>query len=195
MSSHHFVREGQEPALLILDVIALERMEPLLEWAPTVIVTEKMLNDALTWGIKIDVAVVDTGQLSSWKERLLHQAPIKILTHQPQEDALETAFHFLISTKQKAVNIITQKPDVIMKKSEGFLSHLNVVLLSEDFRWLAIPSGHFEKWVPARTQLSISHQLPVTLEGLVAHDGKYEAVHEGLISIRSEANFWVQERL
>ena len=46
MSSHHFVKEGQEPALLIMDALSLALIEPLLEWAPQVIVCENALRHA-----------------------------------------------------------------------------------------------------------------------------------------------------
>ena len=55
MSSHHIVREKQEPALLVLglDSFPAELLGQLLEWNPTVIATQltaKSLND---YGIKI----------------------------------------------------------------------------------------------------------------------------------------------
>ena len=43
MSSHHIVREKQEPALLVLGLnnFSTELLGQLLEWNPTVITTER----------------------------------------------------------------------------------------------------------------------------------------------------------
>ena len=56
MSSHHIVREKQEPALLVLGLnnFSAELLGQLLEWNPTVITTREtapLLHDN---GIKID---------------------------------------------------------------------------------------------------------------------------------------------
>ena len=58
MSSHHFVKEDQEPALIIADAsaVSFEKIQELLEWSPTVIVMESSLEMVLSWGIKMDVA-------------------------------------------------------------------------------------------------------------------------------------------
>jgi len=64
MSSHHFVKEQQEPALLILDTsVSYETMSPLLEWSPTVLVTELAIDAVLSWGIKVDV-ILATSEFS-----------------------------------------------------------------------------------------------------------------------------------
>ena len=56
MSSHHIVRDEQEPALLIDDasVIHFEFVELLLEWSPRVMVTSNAIDEVLNWGVKID---------------------------------------------------------------------------------------------------------------------------------------------
>ncbi len=56
MSSHHIVREKQEPALLVLglDSFSDELLGQLLEWSPTVIVTELTAERINAYGIKID---------------------------------------------------------------------------------------------------------------------------------------------
>lgn len=55
MSSHHFVKENQEPALLILctEAIPFEKLQEILEWSPTVITTEGCIEKVLGWGIKM----------------------------------------------------------------------------------------------------------------------------------------------
>ena len=59
MSSHHFVREGQEPALLILDALAFDIAGPLLEWAPLVVVAQSAVDEVMLWNIKMDVVLAE----------------------------------------------------------------------------------------------------------------------------------------
>ena len=79
MSSHHFVKEGQEPALFILEPISFQVASPLLEWAPLVLVSANALDDVLRWGIKIDVVLVEKSRVETLTRNLLEQVPIKIL--------------------------------------------------------------------------------------------------------------------
>src|SRR5690606_40296637 len=57
MSSHHIVRENQEPALLVEDFAALseEYLGQLLEWSPTIITSLENLDYFLTRDIKVDI--------------------------------------------------------------------------------------------------------------------------------------------
>ena len=96
MSSHHFVKEGQEPALFILDPVDFELAGPFLEWAPFVIVSENALDQVLHWGIKIDGVLV-----SHWDEdiktKLSGQAPIGIVRLDAKVSLIEHAFDYLIN--------------------------------------------------------------------------------------------------
>lgn len=49
MSSHHIVREKQEPALLIMDLNGFndEHLGQLLEWNPTVLVNEPFMKQQI----------------------------------------------------------------------------------------------------------------------------------------------------
>ena len=57
MSSHYFVKENQEPALIIdhLTVFPFSKLEDLLEWAPQVICLPSALPKAISYQFKIDV--------------------------------------------------------------------------------------------------------------------------------------------
>ena len=78
MSSHHFVKEQQEPAVFILDAehIHLDRISGLLEWVPTILVSEKALDRVLSWGIKIDVILASVG-----KAKILFNCQLLVYHH------------------------------------------------------------------------------------------------------------------
>ena len=55
MSSHHIVRDNQEPALVIAngEACSLALMHELMEWAPKVVVLDGALPRVLELGLKI----------------------------------------------------------------------------------------------------------------------------------------------
>lgn len=57
MSSHHVVREKQEPALLIAngEGCSFELLGQLLEWSPFIVVLDHAIHRVLDLGIKVDV--------------------------------------------------------------------------------------------------------------------------------------------
>ena len=61
MSSHHIVRDDQEPALIIANGASCseELMGQLLEWSPLVIVLDSAIERVLELGIKVDVLLGD----------------------------------------------------------------------------------------------------------------------------------------
>jgi thiamine pyrophosphokinase len=61
MSSHHIVREKQEPALLVLGLnnFSEELLGQLLEWSPTVITTPLVAEQINIYEIKIDIIIAD----------------------------------------------------------------------------------------------------------------------------------------
>jgi len=62
MSSHHIVREKQEPALLILELglFEEEHLGQLLEWSPTVLVNDASAEKLHSLGIKFDMLLTQT---------------------------------------------------------------------------------------------------------------------------------------
>jgi thiamine pyrophosphokinase len=110
MSSHHFVKEGQEPALIIANGMACSRqlMDELLEWSPYVLVLDGALKRVMDLGIKFDAVLGDFDSLGETKQQLGHYEPLEIL-HRPDQDKtdLEKALDFLLEEKQiKGANIL-----------------------------------------------------------------------------------------
>src|ERR1700760_444564 len=99
MSSHHVVREKQEPALLVLsmDRFSDELLGQLLEWSPTVIATEIMAEKLHSEGIKIDWILTD-GEPD-------FQSDAKLLTLSGEYD-VKAAMDFLTENKYPSVNVV-----------------------------------------------------------------------------------------
>ena len=109
MSSHHIVRDEQEPALIIANGQScnFELMGQLLEWSPVVIVLDGAIHRVLELGIKIDVVLGDFDKTENWEELLANQQPIEVV-HTPDQNKtdLEKGLDYLLAKGHKAVNIL-----------------------------------------------------------------------------------------
>jgi hypothetical protein len=189
MSSHHFVKEDQEPALLIADAeaVSFDIVQQLLEWSPTVVVLAKSLEKVLDWGIKLDVVIVSSELVTTHKEVLKDQMPVKILSHEPGDDPLSTAMMFFTAAKHKAVNIVGSIPEL----SEVLTSQLDLACFHSGKRWSHVRKGRYEKWLTKGTQLTFSDQK-ARVEGL---DEVGVVSHDGLVKIQADGPFWIGEDL
>ncbi|GAA0884016.1 thiamine diphosphokinase [Sphingobacterium siyangense] len=162
MSSHHIVRENQEPALLIEDLFLIdeEDLGQLLEWSPTIVIEEGTMDLLDARGYKFDI-VFTKNTINASQENL------KIISY--KNAFLRTAIEYLIAHHYKAVNILTDQLDVAYY--EPYLEQINVVLITNGVRYCFVTTG-FTKWKPAGERIRI--------EGLDT-DGKN--THEGLIKI------------
>lgn len=163
MSSHHIVKDDQEPALIIANGAACnaELMGQLLEWSPWIVVLDAAIERVLDLNIKVDVLLGDFDrnlELEKIKER---QYPIEII-HTPDQHKtdLEKAFDFLIERKFPAVNVIwatgkradhTLTNITLLAK---FRNQLKIVLFDDHSKIFLLPKN-YQKWYPQHTTLSL----------------------------------------
>ncbi|WP_293873300.1 thiamine diphosphokinase [Flavobacterium sp.] len=163
MSSHHIVRDDQEPALIIAngEACSQELLEQLLEWSPLIIVLDSAVERVFELGIKIDVLLGDFDRgfdVNYYKEK---QYPIEIV-HTPNQDKtdLEKAFDYLIEKKHKAVNVIWatgRRADHTITNLTNIVAYRNllkIVILDDHSKVYLLPTK-FEKWYTANTILSL----------------------------------------
>src|ERR1700761_3919385 len=106
MSSHHIVREKQEPALLVLgmDTFSGELLGQLLEWSPTIVATELTAEQFIAQDIKVDLVVGNSS--SDQAQSNTNYLPIK------NNDVIGSAFEFLLDSNYGAVNVVTDDFDL-----------------------------------------------------------------------------------
>jgi len=182
MSSHHIVREKQEPALLVLGLQNFpdELLGQLLEWSPTVIVTETTAEQINAFGIKIDWVISDQSH-----ENL--QSDIKLMSPGADEPA-EAALKYLVTHGYPAVNIVTD--DLQLKDYLFFIDKINMVIFNGNQKIYAVSSG-FSKWKPAGEVIELlsghSQFHSSGLENMEHH--RYKTTHDGFFSIQFEQPF------
>lgn len=149
MSSHHIVREKQEPALLIMNLHGFdqENLGQLLEWNPTVVVSEAIYAEVSELGIKMDAII------SNSKEFAVHHNMQCILTDRsPLEDALK----YLVGEQYHAVNIIDNSFSI--KDYALFAEDINLVIFCKGKRIFTVKPG-FSKWKTGGQKVELMHEV------------------------------------
>ena len=163
MSSHHIVRDDQEPALIIANGASCsnELLGQLLEWSPYVIVLDSAIERVLDLNIKVDVLLGDFDRNFDTEKIKERQYPIEIV-HTPNQDKtdLEKAFDYLIEKGHKAVNVIWatgKRADHTITNITNIIAYRNqlkIVLLDDHSKVFLLPKK-FEKWYTANTIISL----------------------------------------
>lgn len=186
MSSHHIVRDAQEPALIIAngETCHAELLGELLEWSPTVVVLDRAMARVLELGIKADIWLGDFDGGVDADEVRQRQFPIEIV-HTPDQDKtdLEKAIELLIERGYPAANIVWATG----RRADHAITNLtNLVRYKEQIRLVLFDDysrvfplvAQFEKWYPAGTPLSL---IPVgTVEGITTSGLVYNLHNEAL---------------
>ena len=176
MSSHHIIREKQEPALLVLgmDNFSDELFGQLLEWSPTVMVTEAIAEKLNAYGIKVDWILTDGNDDI--------QSDVKVLTLNGGSSVI-TALNHLIANNYPAVNVVTD--ELALNDYLPFSGKINLVIFFGDQKIYAVNSG-FSKWKPAGEIIKLLSQ-PANLKvtGLeMIQENQYKTTTDGFFTIQ-----------
>jgi len=149
MSSHHIVREKQEPALLIMSLEGFdnENLGQILEWSPTVIVHEDIYELANALAFKIDAVLSPNPNFQAQESTRI------ILTG---SDPLEDALKYLTGENYSAVNIIAK--DFALKDYAVYADDIDLVVFVRDRKIFPVRSG-FSKWLPAGEEIQVLHTV------------------------------------
>ena len=154
MSSHHIVRDDQEPALIIANGAACqsELLGQLLEWSPLVVVLDSAIERVMELDIKVDILLGDFDRNFNPELYKTKQFPIEII-HTPDQDKtdLEKAFDYLISRNITAVNVVWatgKRADHTITNITNIIRYrdtLKIVILDDHSKIFLLPKK-FEKW-------------------------------------------------
>ena len=183
MSSHHIIRDKQEPALIIAngEACSLDLVEQLLEWSPTVIVLDGAIERVVSLGIKVDVWLGDFDHVHAAD---YSNYPLKKV-HTPDQNLtdLEKAFDYLIEKGHKAVNVIWatgKRADHTITNLTNIVAYRNllkIVILDDHSKVYLLPET-VEKWYTANTILSL---IPIgKVTGITTQNLFYSLKNEDL---------------
>ncbi|MGO3240810.1 MAG: hypothetical protein ACTIKD_10155 [Sphingobacteriaceae bacterium] len=183
MSSHHIIRDNQEPAVFLgeLDGISDNLLGQILEWSPTVICLDKSMEALEAQGIKVNVLIRAVDQTSLDDV----QADLEILTY--QGDYLSVLFGYLEKAENFAIYLIGCFPNpTLLRYAERF----SINLLNGNRHSLYIK--RFSKWLPKGTLLHMDTEIqqpPDTLKR--SGEDTYEVIREGFVEIPEQKHYFL----
>jgi len=186
MSSHHIVRDDQEPALIIANGASCnaELLGQLLEWSPLVVVLDSAMVRVIELDIKVDVLLGDFDRGFDPEIYKTSQYPIEII-HAPDQNKtdLEKAFDYLIERKIPAVNVVWatgRRADHTITNLTNMARYRNllkIVILDDHSKVFLLPKK-FEKWYTANTPISL---IPIgTVTGIYSENLFYPLKNDNL---------------
>ncbi|MBC8151855.1 MAG: thiamine diphosphokinase [Bacteroidetes bacterium] len=186
MSSHHIVRDEQEPALLIANGAECdpELMGQLLEWSPTVVVLDSAIWRVLDLDVKVDVLLGDFDRDLDLDAVRARQYPIEIIPAPDQNKTdLQKGIEWLIGRGYPAVNIVWATG----RRADHTITNLTTIVQYKDQIRIVIFDDHskvfplrgtFRKWYTKDTPISL---IPVgVVEGVVTEGLAYNLHDEPL---------------
>ncbi len=201
MSSHHFVKEQQEPAIFFHDIdgILLEEIEGLLEWSPLVISSSQCYEKLMSWSIKIDCLIVE-----GKTEELLQIDAQNVIKDNDVSDLI-AALDLLQERNHYAVNVITCAPVQVvlssLEKNDLYLQSLSISIYDGARLFHHILKGSYKKWFPSGTIVEIlGNESEVKVIGKASKDDetgslRIEVLEDELIQIVSSGSFWIAENV
>lgn len=178
MSSHHFVKEGQEPALILANgtPCSMHILEDLMAWSPKVIVLDGAIHKAIERNIPFDVLIGDFDSLDPFHQTLPFPFE-KIHTPDQNKTDLEKGLDFLLLQNTTAAHILWATGG----RLDHLMSNLNVMAKFQNFLDLQLLDDHsrvypikspFKKFFPKNTNISL---VPITeVTGLVSKNLVWE---------------------
>lgn len=200
MSSHHVIRDKQEPALIIAngESCSMELLGQLLEWSPTIVVLDGAAHRFEPLGIKMDVLLGDFDGNVNLEEIEQRQQPLRVV-HTPDQKLtdLEKAILWLIEEGYPSANIAWAtglRADHTVNNMMSlfkFQDRIDLVMVDDHSRIFSLPTK-YKKWYPKGTRISL---IPFGLvDGISTLGLKYPLNEESLESgIRSGSSNEVLE--
>lgn len=181
MSSHHFVKEKQEPALIIETLAAFDQeyLGQLLEWNPIILCSERSYPELDSRGIKVDI-VFSSSQMTE-----VYQSDLKMEPY--QGSFIDVALQYLLKYQYPAVNIIGDS--LSMERLLSYATAINLILYQDGRRSFMVKSG-FSKWEPANAIIRIKDIPALEIEGLEKTEPEtYRKQHDGFYRIRFNQDY------
>ncbi len=146
MSSHHYVKEGQEPALIIANgaMCSYDILTSLMEWCPHIVVTDGAYSRLVDLQIKPDVVIGDFDSIPN----AARDPRIEFIKIDSQEDTdLEKAIDYLINKGYNDINVVWATGKRLDHTINNFAtlakySACNIVMIDDHSKAFVLPKKY-----------------------------------------------------
>jgi len=163
MSSHHVIREDQEPALILAngESCSLQLLEQLLEWSPYVLVLDGALHRVIDLKLKFNSVLGDWDGVDDVESLIQDYQPVEVV-HAPDQHKtdLDKGIEFLLEKGHKEIHLLwatgkrldhTMNNIVTMAK---YSDRCTIVIFDDHTRAYCVPSP-FSKYFNKGTNISL----------------------------------------
>ncbi len=195
MSSHHIVRDEQEPALFLYDLgpSSEEILQQLLGWTPHVMLRESLLDWAHSWLIKVDALLLQAAKHRERDAFMLEQWPLEVI--EGGTSLLETGLTYFHAQGFPAVHLFAPY-DLGKPLQSNWEGRLEIVVWDYPWKWYLTRNTTWKKWLLQGQGLQLE-PMPKSYQNLEQKSAKHWCVKEtGWVHAESrQLPFWVGECL
>lgn len=194
MSSHHIIRDEQEPALLIWEseILPRHQLEALLEWSPLVMISQEILDWVIAQGIKIDVVQSNEAFLMEVHKKLSHQWPFEIFP--ASSKALSESLRWLFQRGHQEVHLIISFSKAREIKISKELPRL--ITFQDHYKSYPAPHSEWKKWMRRGLALEIIGPLKAYTNLKPMAEQTFLVNQDGWVRLQGlENDTWIREGL
>ncbi len=193
MSSHHFVKEKQEPALFIHSEqgLDLELLGQLLEWSPFVIADEHVLYYLNHEPIKIDVVLQQNLSDEEIEEWTANQSDLVILKVSSTENKLMAVLQYLEKEQHKALSLLACSDEQI-QKLQGISTNIDIIQYADDYKGFFMMHD-FKKWKVKDAVFEIFAETVETKNLVYCNHHTWKVLNDGLVEITLNKKTYIKE--
>jgi len=194
MSSHHVVRDEQEPAVIVASPPRdfFPYLSEMFEWSPVVVVLEDALENFLAWDTKLDIVVGKANTIKNFEQQLYSQNPYKLI--EAKGNQIECALEVLMKNNHKTAHIFLQES--MPSNLQNFVGdNMELVFFTSEMKIVKSKASIFSKWVAKDTQFKMVEGEITSTKNLKQNGVIFEAIENGFVDFYGKHNFWVGEIL
>lgn len=182
MSSHHIIKDEQEPPVLVFQLNGnWEKLSELLGWSPIL-----LINPSLKETFDIKQTKID-GYLLKGDETIVNSKHGFLYS---EESLVEALSQWIDLKKCTAVNIFCHDKTMMELYTGLKKSRLSVPLIffTETGKFILKPNSKFKKWYPEEFKIDILNEDIKSIRNLIEKDKGYYVEMAGFVTIEVEGN-------
>lgn len=181
MSSHHIIRDEQEPPVLVFQINDnWQELTEILGWSPILLINPSLIESFESRQTKIDGFLLEEGEVKSTKHDLIY--------NQRQLDI--AILNWIAERNCTAVNIFCDfsiTKNLFNQFKESKLS-IPLLFFTESGKYILKPNPKFKKWYPENFKIDIINEDIKSLENLIQDKRGYSVEKEGFVKVEVEGD-------
>jgi hypothetical protein len=183
MSSHHIIRDNQEPALVLFSKIDEELLRQLCGWSPLIYCSHLILDWVQMLDMKIDFIFGPAAIEDDCLKKMDYQFPVKYFVLEDEEK-----FDLLIqSIDNSTVQIVKDENPLRFPNSEKTISFFNDEFKAYQF------TGFWKKWKSKGETIYVENFQTDSVSNLTLENENLRVLENGIVSFQTLGKTLIKE--